>query len=87
VRRKPNSTYWASTSATWSSAQHVFRAAGIRHFFLNLLVEWSEPLVADRTFLQLMELVERVILYSDATLTVGWAMYSTYHSIEALHDE
>jgi len=54
---------------------------------LNVLVEWSEPLVADRTFLQLMKLVEKVILYSDATLTIWWAMYSTYKAIEALHDE
>ena len=54
---------------------------------LHLLVEWSEPLVADRGFLQLMKIVEKVILYLDAAFTIWWAMFSTYKAIEALHDE
>jgi hypothetical protein len=54
---------------------------------LHLLVEWAEPLVADRAFLQLMMVVEKVMLYSDVVFIVWWTTYSTYRAIEGLHDE
>jgi uncharacterized membrane protein len=53
----------------------------------NILVQWSEPLVKDSTFGQLMRLVEKVILYSDVLLLMWWTAFSTYKAIVELHDE
>lgn len=53
----------------------------------NLLVEWSEPLVSDAAFRQLMKALEKVILYSDGLLLVWWAFFSTYKAIVGLHRE
>jgi hypothetical protein len=53
----------------------------------NDLVQWSEPLVRDSRFGQLMSPVEKVILYSDVLLLVWWMAFSTYKAIMELHDE
>ena len=53
----------------------------------NVLVQWSEPLVRDPTFGQLMRLVETVIPYSDVLLLVWWTAFSTCKAIAELHDE
>ncbi len=65
----------------------MFAALQLFGVGLNLLVQWSEPVVADTGFSQLMKIVEKIILYSDVVLVVWWAVFSTYRAIQELHDE
>ena len=54
---------------------------------LNILVHWSAPIIGDDSFLDLIKLVERVILYADIAFIVWWAIYSTYKAIKEMRDE
>jgi len=54
---------------------------------LNILVQWAEPIIGDDSFLSLMKLVEKLILYADVAFIVWWAIYSTYKAIKEMHDE
>ena len=54
---------------------------------LNLLVRWIAPLFSDQAFLRLMEIVEKIILYSDIALVVWWVVFSTYRAIKEMYDE
>ena len=53
---------------------------------LDLLLRWLQPIL-DPTFLVLLRVVERVILYSDVVLLLWWTAFSTYRAIVALHHE
>jgi hypothetical protein len=54
---------------------------------LNLLVQSLQPLISDPSFLRLIRIVERVILYADVAFLIWWTAYSTYNAIVALHHE
>ena len=54
---------------------------------VNLLVHWAEPIIADDSFVNLMKIVEKIILYGDVAFVVWWAIYSTYIAIKEMSDE
>lgn len=54
---------------------------------LSLLVQWSEPVVSDAGFSQLMKLVEKIIIYSDVMFVVWWVVFSTYNALKEMYDE
>lgn len=54
---------------------------------LNLLVQWSEPVVSDAGLSQLMKFVEKIIIYSDVMFLVWWMLFSTYTALTEMHDE
>jgi hypothetical protein len=51
---------------------------------LNMLVQWTTPIVGDESFSGLMKTVEKVILYADIAFIVWWAIYSTYKAIKEM---
>ncbi|MCC7696796.1 hypothetical protein ACWYXK_08595 [Janthinobacterium lividum] len=51
---------------------------------LNVLVHWATPIVGDNSFANLMKIVEKIILYTDATFIMYWAIYSTYTAIKEM---
>ncbi len=54
---------------------------------INMLVHWAEPIIGDKSFTDLMKLVESVILYSDIAFVVWVALYSTIKAIKEMRDE
>ena len=58
---------------------------------LNMLVQWAGPIIGDDSFVYLMKLVERCILYLDIIFIIWWAVYSTFYAIKEMmkemHDE
>ena len=51
---------------------------------INSLVHWFAPIIGDESFVDLMTLVEKVILYADIAFIVWWAIYSTYKAIKEM---
>ena len=54
---------------------------------LNMLVHYADPVINDASFLDLMRLVEKIILYADVAFIIWWAFYSTYKAIKEMLDE
>ena len=54
---------------------------------LNMLIHWAGPIIGDESFLDLMKLVDKLILYADIAFIVWWAFYSTYKAIKEMLDE
>lgn len=53
---------------------------------LNKLVHWLGPIIGDESFVDLMTMVEKVILYADIAFIVWWAIFSTYKAIKEMMD-
>lgn len=51
---------------------------------LNKLVHWLGPVIGDESFVDLMKIVEKVILYADIAFIVWWAIFSTYKAIKEM---
>jgi hypothetical protein len=54
---------------------------------VNEMVRLADGIIGDSTFLNLMEVVEKVILYADVVFIVWWAIYSTYKAIKEMRDD
>lgn len=51
---------------------------------LNRLFRLLGPIIGDESFADLMQIVEKVILFADIAFIVWWAIFSTYKAIKEM---
>ncbi|TRZ69474.1 MAG: hypothetical protein D4S02_02035 [Rhodocyclaceae bacterium] len=54
---------------------------------ISILVRWAGPIIGDSAFIDLMDVVEKIILYADVAFIIWWAVYSSYKAIKEMVDE